>query len=317
MTNKFLAAQSSVSVPCPVCDSSSYNILFQAGDYEYKLPGEFFICCCDNCGLIYQNPRPEFSEVLRYYTEKYEPFLISEKEVGSVVMRKLRQRFLVLPRIKKYLKLFENIDRKIDVLDVGCASGDLLVQLQQENKFNCQGVEPVEYAAELAKKRGLNVHCCTLEELQTKEGSFDLIIMNHVLEHLPNPLAVVEKAFLLLRKGGVLSGEIPCSDSWERILFGRYWGMYHLPRHLTFFSKKLTVRFFDRVGFEKVIIKLQPVPSAWQASVRNYLHDKQAPVFLSKIFSGHSLPLNLLSFPFAFISAKLGYAPILHFTAIK
>jgi transcription elongation factor Elf1 len=76
-----------IDIKCPVCNSEEYKILFSAGDYEYDLPGIFYVSKCNICGLLYQNPRPELNEILKYYTENYEPY----NKVDSGIMAKLRE----------------------------------------------------------------------------------------------------------------------------------------------------------------------------------------------------------------------------------
>jgi len=309
----FEPAKSTEAINCPVCNSNRYTILFEAGDYEYELPGTFYIAQCDSCGLLYQNPRPPFNEICRYYTEKYEPY----RKVGSLLMQKLRYRFLVQPRIKKYKKLFQAKSDQIKVLDVGCADGGLLYELSLDKKFDCYGIEPIKYIADIAINKGLKVSCSTLENYECDNEYFDLIIMNHVIEHLPNPEEVMKKIFKLLKKDGYFCGETPCSDALEKFIFLKYWAIYHLPRHLTFFSTKLMIKFLQKFGFKEINIYLQPMPSCWQASIRNYLLSKKYEKKIVKIFSGHSVLLNLASYPFIYILSKLGYASIMHFVAQK
>lgn len=309
----FVAAEATESIPCPVCDSIEYSVIFEAADYEYRLPGKFFIARCNGCGLQFQNPRPLFKDILRYYTEEYEPF----KAVGSRWMQALRYQFLVEPRIRKFTNLCRSIERDINLIDVGCAHGDLLSELLSNPRFKCKGVEPVPHVAQIAKERGLDVECMTLEDYKCEDESFDIVVMNHVLEHLPNPDEVMTKVYRVLRKGGAFCGEVPCASALERIIFGRYWGMYHLPRHLTFFSKQQIVRFIEKHGFRDIKLHLQTVPSAWQSSVRNYMRGHGWNKGLTSVFSGHNLVLNLLSFPSAWLVAKLGFASIMHFTARK
>jgi hypothetical protein len=79
MARPFFPTLASETIPCPVCGGSEFDGVTEAGDYEYQLPGAFFVSRCQNCGLVLQNPRPPFVEILRYYTEEYEPYRV----VGS------------------------------------------------------------------------------------------------------------------------------------------------------------------------------------------------------------------------------------------
>lgn len=313
INTEFSPAQADVKINCTGCGSADFKLMYAAGDYEYGLPGQFYVSRCQSCGLISQNPRPRFSQILRYYTEEYEPY----SAVGSKIMQAARYFFLVRPRLRKYQALFKNHPGKINVLDVGCGSGDLLQELSFDRKFNGLGIEPVANAADIARKKGIKVITGLVENHDFQGEQFDLIIMNHVLEHLPNPEEVIGKVYELLRPGGYFIGELPCSEALERHVFGRYWGMYHLPRHLTFFSRKLLSRFLKRFGFTEVKTSLQPVPSAWQASVRNFLLSRNKSSKIAKIFSGHSVVLNILSYPGAMLSVWCGYSSIQHFIANK
>lgn len=309
----FSPAQADLKINCTGCGSADSHLMYAAGDYEYGLPGQFYVSRCQSCGLISQNPRPPFSQILHYYTEEYEPY----SAVGSKIMQAARYLLLVRPRLRKYQALFKNLTGPINVLDVGCGSGDLLNELSFDQKFDCVGIEPVENAADIAREKGIKVITGLVENHDFQGEQFDLIIMNHVLEHLPNPEEVIGKVYELLRPGGYLIGELPCSEAVERHIFGRYWGMYHLPRHLTFFSRRLLGRFLERFGFTEIKISLQPVPSAWQASVRNYLLSKNISKKIVKMFSGHSVVLNILSYPYAVLSVCCGYSSIQHFIANK
>jgi len=309
----FRAAEATEAVPCPVCGAETHEVLFEAGDYEYQLPGRFFVSRCRGCGLLFQNPRPPFAEILRYYTESYEPY----KAVGSSLMQRIRRRFLVSPRLEKYRKLAARFERPVDFLDVGCATGDLLAELATMPEFRCQGLEPVSHAAQIARERGFEVHCATMEEWDMPDGQFDVVSLNHVIEHVPDPKGLAARICRLLRPDGVLTGETPCVDALERLVFGRYWKIYHLPRHLTFFSKELLIRLLREAGFSRVELHLQPAPTTWQGSVRNYLLAGDFPPFVKERFSGQNVALNLAVAPIVFPCAWLGYASIVHFTAYK
>jgi SAM-dependent methyltransferase len=65
--------------------------------------------------------------------------------------------------------------------------------------------------------------------LDGHESRYDIVSMNHVLEHVIDPGLVLERALRLLRPGGWLVGQLPARTSWEARLFGRYWGGYHFP----------------------------------------------------------------------------------------
>jgi hypothetical protein len=79
-----------------------------------------------------------------------------------------------------------------------------------------------------------------------------LITMNHVIEHLPDPLSVVSALIDRLEPGGFFEGQTPGADSYEHRIFGGRWSGYHAPRHTAIFSRHGLRRLLERAGFESV-----------------------------------------------------------------
>ncbi|MDD4202168.1 MAG: class I SAM-dependent methyltransferase [Candidatus Omnitrophica bacterium] len=310
MKSCFLPAKATESVECPLCRTRDHTILYTGSDYEYFLPGDFFVSRCNNCKLLFQNPRPPFHEILRYYTEEYSPY----KKVGSELMQWIRYILLVRPKVSELKKLIGN---NAKVLDVGCSTGSFLLELKKWTSWQLEGVEPKQEAAQLGLEQGLKIYPTTLEDANLQSESYDLIVMNHVLEHLPNPREITEVSFKLLKKGGYFYGFVPTSDCIEQKIFGKYWQGYHLPRHLTWFSKKQLKVFLEGFGFTLVKCISQPHASNWQVSLRNFLFDKKIPLKFLKIFSGHNLFLYFLTVPFTLLLSWMGLGPIQKFIAKK
>lgn len=304
----FAPAVATETVPCPLCASLAFEVLFSAGDYEYGLPGEFFVSRCRQCGLMVQNPRPAFSEILRYYTEAYEP----HHSPGTALVRRLRHRVLVQPKLRLIRSLVGDTG---DVIDIGCGGGALLADLAQFGHWRLMGVEPNREAAASARARGLTIAATVVEEAQVAAQSQDVAIMNHVLEHLPDPRETVAHVQMLLRPGGHFIGEVPSPQCAERVLFGRYWGGYHLPRHLTFFSRDQLARFLAQAGFREIRVRRIIQPSSWLTSASNYFrsHNSAAARFVSP----HGLILLAAGVLPALALKVLGSAPILAFSCRK
>lgn len=310
LPENFIPAKATEEAPCPLCASTVYEKAAAGSDYEYYLPGEFFVCRCKNCGLLYQNPRPPFPEIMRYYTENYAPY----NKSGSALMRWIRRMLITYPKVIEINKLIGKTGR---ILDVGCSTGVFLSELNKNGDWELEGVEPKKEAADIAAKEGLKVYTCTLEEAKLKPESYDLITMNHVLEHLPNPGEITEEVFKLLKRGGYFYGFIPSSDCLERRFFRQYWQGYHLPRHLTWFSRGHLKKFLKKYGFTGIKSIPQPHCSNWQISFRNYLYDRGTPAELFKTFSGNNVLIYFLTVPFTMALAAIGQGPIQKFIARK
>lgn len=124
------------------------------------------------------------------------------------------------------------------VLDIGCGSGTLLRRMRNAGFRQLRGVDPFN-REEIVEGDSLQISACGTEVLPRR--SFDLIMMHHVLEHIPDPVHQIEEIVRLLAPGGTCIVRIPLADSdpWE--MYREQWVELDAPRHFTLFS---------RVGFE-------------------------------------------------------------------
>ena len=120
------------------------------------------------------------------------------------------------------------------VLDVGCGSGQLLGQLWRAGLRNLAGVDPY-LPADVEAAPGVRVRSCPLEQVQ---DSYDIIMMHHVIEHLPDPCATLSVCRQRLRPGGRLLLRMPCVDcqAWDD--YGINWIGCDAPRHLQVHSRR-------------------------------------------------------------------------------
>ena len=118
---------------------------------------------------------------------------------------------------------------------MGCGNGVHAARLRDSFDWIVQGIEPSREASAAARKHGLEVHNGTLDDY-TGDGRFELVTLIHVLEHVPEPLSTVQRAFSLLAPGGQLVLAVPNADSLERRLSGRFWDAWDIPRHIHHFG---------------------------------------------------------------------------------
>jgi SAM-dependent methyltransferase len=156
-----------------------------------------------------------------------------------------------------------------------------------------------------------------LANAKLEDGSYDIVTMNHVLEHVPNPDEIASIVFRLLKKGGIFYGFIPNSDCIERRVFGKYWKGYDLPNHFTWFSKKNLRRFLTDIGFSSIKCISQPHVKDWQVSFKNYLYYNGYLKTKIKAFNGHNVGIYFLSAPILIIFSWFGYGSIQKFIAKK
>ena len=103
-------------------------------------------------------------------------------------------------------------------------------------------------------------------------SSFDLAILNHTIEHVDDPAAVLSRVRELLRPGGRVVITTDNTDSFDARLFRRsYWGGYHFPRHWSLFNARSMLALSEKVGLEVVELKGVVSPVNWTYSIRNLL----------------------------------------------
>jgi SAM-dependent methyltransferase len=241
---------------CPICGSTTTRLYrTDVADLEYFVvpPRPFIVQKCGSCGSEFLTPRPLESELPPFYPSDYHAY----NENHSGVARLLVQ-FRARSRARFYGRLIGAGPGRI--FDVGTGDCRHFDELRRFLDLECAGVEIQPDVAAKGRARGYDVLEGTLEtaDLTDHAGRYDIVSMNHILEHVIAPHTMLERAFDLLRPGGHVIGQLPTVSSWENRLFGHNWGGYHYPRHLQIPSKAGLVGLLEDVGFSSVSVRSAP-----------------------------------------------------------
>ena len=268
---------------CCLCEKDNAEIIGIGEDFEYRTsPDKFTAMQCRECSLVYLNPRPTFEEFERIYPPNYHAFEFSESEFGFVF--KVRRRL----EANRLLSWCKNLPENAKIIDIGCGDGFHLELLKDFGKktWTLEGVDADERAASMAEKKGLTVHCGLLENLDLKAESYDLAILIQTIEHVADPPQLLREVRSLLRPGGRIVIVTDNTDSLDFTLSKkRFWGGYHFPRHWNLFNKKTIKLLAEKTEMEVEALTTQVSPVNWVYSIRNFLTDKKAPVWLVEQFS--------------------------------
>jgi 2-polyprenyl-3-methyl-5-hydroxy-6-metoxy-1,4-benzoquinol methylase len=131
------------------------------------------------------------------------------------------------------------------LLDVGCGAGELM-RRHRALGWQVRGVEPSERGAAACRAAGLRVEQSPLVEADLPEASFDVIVLNHVIEHVLDPLQTMVRARALLAPNGLLLVVTPNVAGIGFRLYGSCWYALDAPRHLNLFSASTLARLARR-----------------------------------------------------------------------
>ncbi|MFL6231238.1 MAG: class I SAM-dependent methyltransferase [Pyrinomonadaceae bacterium] len=121
------------------------------------------------------------------------------------------------------------------LLDVGCGAGSLL-RAARRGGWDAEGTEVSRPAVEHARSEGFTVFSGELAEAGYTEASFDVVTAIEVLEHVPDPRALLSEIRRVLRPGGLFWGTTPHGRGMSARLLGLRWSVVCPPEHLQLFS---------------------------------------------------------------------------------
>jgi 2-polyprenyl-3-methyl-5-hydroxy-6-metoxy-1,4-benzoquinol methylase len=165
-------------------------------------------------------------------------------------------------RRKEFYKIFEKLISNISIykangklLDIGCGIG-LLLDVARSKGYSVEGVEISEFAANFAKEKlGLEVKNCSLEEANYADNLFDIIVINHVMEHLENPKAVLEEINRILKPDGLLVIGVPNFGSYFSYIKRTKWYSLQPGSHIWHFNTQSMETFLINHNFKPLFFE--------------------------------------------------------------
>lgn len=255
---------------------------------------------CGACGLASTQPRIGAEQFATYYPVSYQP----PSRTGLAE----RARLGAILRLGPYRPLSRR--RPGRLLDVGCGNGEL-ARAFARGGWRVAGVEPGSDAAARAQAGGVEVHKGTLDNAPWRGPTFDAVIFNHSLEHVPDPASSLREASALLRDGGMMAVAVPNFDCWQRKLFGSRWFQLDLPRHLQHLDRQTLAALMVRAG-------LLPVAQRTASMRPALLVSLQYAVFGRARWTGRGLRLSAWALaPLLWVLDRFVAGDCLHMFATK
>ena len=130
------------------------------------------------------------------------------------------------------------------ILDVGAGGGELLLALQDAGFRNLLGIDPF-IPRDLELGNGLVIRNCSIDDV---DGSWDVVMFHHSLEHMSDQASAMSAAARLLAPGGCCVVRIPTVSSWAWRHYGVHWAQLDAPRHLWLHSRRSLTLVADGAG---------------------------------------------------------------------
>jgi len=215
---------------CIYCGCDDLKTILQVKDHSVSKE-EFELSECGCCSLIMTNPQPTPSEIGRYYqSEDYVSHTDTKKGFIHYLYHVARNLTL-----KRKRNLIAKYHKKGNLLDIGCGTG-YFAAFMKDNKYDVSVMEPDPQAAEKAAEK---LHIKPYQSLEDIQGTYDIITMWHVLEHVHDINTTFSKLNALLKENGVLLIAVPNPESTDAKHYKEYWAAYDVPRHLYHYKKSL------------------------------------------------------------------------------
>lgn len=264
-----MAGKDIESVDCALCGLDKTDPVYSglevkdAAGHAYH----FEVVRCRNCGLCYVNPRPTEEVIGRFYPKEYyayaedDPTPSLKKWLRSVVLEsqpgygrktQLIKRaigFIIKPVVAWNIDIFVPYKERGKILDVGCGNGERIAWMSTFG-WELDGVDISKDACRWAGKRGLQCHHGGVFDAQFPENYFDVVVINHVLEHLHKPLETLQECWRILKADGLLIIDVPNFGGFDSKLFRETWNGLDLPRHLYHFTEGTLKDALCKSGFK-------------------------------------------------------------------
>ncbi len=268
---------------CIICGNAGASVAFDNGTFRVNE--------CNNCKFGKISPVPDAGTLAALYNSPeyfnthmhYDYVHLPDAEIQNLMQEQGRLHF-------NYLKKYQKANSTL--LEIGCGYG-LQLAFLKEMGFAVQGIEFSENGAQFCNEK-LNVPVVhSAFENYNDEKQYDIVMLNHVLEHFTDLHAAMRKICSLIKPGGILYIRVPNHDSYDRRKSGNQWPAY-LPFHISYFSEKSLRMLFRQYHFEDIQISeyiadvfMQHLPAPMQQFAKRIA----ARLGFTKQFNGRTITI--------------------------
>lgn len=254
---------------CPLCGSADWAPWAEARDSLMRRSDRVFnYARCRACDVLFEQARPTEESAGYFYEGDYGPYRLGKRRKSPWrFARKWATRVAerlsgekAAARVVAQRRAAQLRKPNAAVLDFGAGGGRFLDS--SKAAYGCRTVamdfNPALF--ESLRARGHDVASATPEGWASHAAeSFDLVVMNHVLEHVYHPRDVLANVHRVLKRDGVLDIAVPNPDGYSAKTYGPNWFSLDSPRHVMLFSPAVAERLLRECGFGDMEIVADPV----------------------------------------------------------
>jgi len=251
---------------CENCGGTSFRKL----PYHYELEGRRIDGVrCRGCGLVTVSPMPDDAAIAGMYDAEYfeSDYHCGHSDGVCTAGEFLEGHGLLLEMLKRLTPTGR-------FLEIGAAAGGFL-ERAREAGYEVSGVELSGAACEAAATRGIELHCGDLKSAGFEAGSFDIVYMGDVLEHIPRPSSALSEAYRVTAPGGILAVSCPTnigllSSRLGMLLYGLTGKSRRSPippYHLYEFTPGTLGALVRKAGYDIILTKPDILPP-WTITLR-------------------------------------------------
>jgi len=217
------------------CSGKNISLYSEDGDLKFER--------CNECGIIWR------SADSMHLSKPYEQTYFESKSYSKRRRHKVKKSgwLIDLARIKN-----PNLS---SLLEVGCSIGYTL-EAARSREIKHLGIDVSEYAINFCNDLGLNASSSSFEELKSAKNKYDLIFMQHVLEHFENPFSVLKDCNALLNEQGIVLILVPNSKYKRAVKQNSKHRFYNMagvgPEHYVYFDYINLTKTLQASGFEVI-----------------------------------------------------------------
>jgi SAM-dependent methyltransferase len=260
--NQASVASGLLAMSCPVCDGSEFTLGTDVFDDRYGEPGRFRLAKCRQCDHLATAPRLSEADLPALYGNYYPRKSVAAEDVRSESKAvlgpwaRLRRWWMGVDNQGQYTVRPGEV-----MLDIGCGSGLSLLEAQAMGA-QARGVDADPNVRRIADELGVQVHIGSLYDEPFSDERFSLVILNQVIEHMPEPDKTLVRLRSRLGPSGRLVLVFPNVRSFWCRLSGARWINWHVPYHLHHFSREGFTQMAGRCGYRVKAVRTI-TPNLW------------------------------------------------------